>query len=85
MIWPIVLLIATPFLIGVCGLVVRNRQTFDVLHCVQAGIMVISSILLVEEVSGGGPVSFLVFLRVAAVYGDWATTAKGGNRVAVGC
>jgi hydrogenase-4 component F len=67
MIWPIVLLIATPFLIGVCGLVVRNRQTFDVLHCVQAGIMVISSILLVEEVSGGGPVSFLVFLRVDAV------------------
>ena len=48
MMWPIVLLIATPFLIGVSGLVVRNRQTFDVLYCVQAGIMVISSMLLVD-------------------------------------
>ncbi|MGD9852951.1 MAG: proton-conducting transporter membrane subunit [Nitrospirales bacterium] len=67
MMWPIILLIGTPFLIGVSGLVVRNRQTFDVLHCMQAGIMIISSLLLVDEVSVSGPVSFLVFLRVDAM------------------
>lgn len=67
MIWPIVLLIATPFLIGVSGFVVRNRHTLDVLHCVQAGIMIISSLLLVDAVSGSGPVSFLLFLRADAV------------------
>lgn len=67
MIWPIVLLIATPFLIGVSGLVIRNRQTFDVLHCVQAGLMVISSLLLVDAVSGSGPVSFLIFFRADAL------------------
>ena len=67
MMWPIVFLIATPFLNAVSGLIVRNRQTFDVLHCVQAGIMVISSMFLVDAVSGSGPVSFLVFLRADAI------------------
>ena len=63
MIWPVVLLIATPLLIGISGFVIRNRQTLDVVHCVQAGIMVVSSMLLVDEVSVSGPVSFLLFLR----------------------
>ena len=67
MMLPIVLLIATPFLIGVSGLVVRHRQSFDVLHCVQAGSMVISSMLLVDAVSANGPVSFLFFLRADAL------------------
>ena len=67
MIWPIILLITTPFLIGVIGLVVRNRQTLDVLHCVQAGIMVVSSMLLVDEVSVSGPVSFFYFLHADAM------------------
>ena len=67
MIWPIILLIATPFLIGVSGLVVRHRQTLDVLHCLQAGIMVVSSMLLVDEVSLSGPVSFLYFLHADAI------------------
>ncbi len=67
MMWPIALLIATPFLIGVSGIVIRNRQTFDVLHCVQAGIMVISAMLLVDAVSGSVPVSFLIFLRADAI------------------
>jgi len=67
MMWSIVLLIATPFLIGVSGFVVRNRQTFDVLHCIQAGIMVISSLLLIDGVSENGPVSFPAFLRVDVI------------------
>lgn len=67
MMWPIALLIATPFLVGMSGFVVRNRQTFDVLHCVQGGLMVISSLLLVDTVSGSRPVSFLVFLRTDAL------------------
>lgn len=71
MMWSIALLIATPFLAGMSGLVLRNRQTFDVLHCVHAGVMIISSRVLVDAVSALEPVSPPNFLRVDYIGEDF--------------
>jgi len=65
--WPLLLLILTPFLIGLSGLLSRNRGTLDALQCGQAGILVVSVILVAEEVLTSGPLSGLFYLHTDAL------------------
>ena len=65
--WPLALLICTPFLIGVSGLLVRDRRTLDALQCGQAGILVASVLLVAQGVLTSGSLSSLYYLHADAL------------------
>lgn len=67
MIWPLILLIGTPFVIGLVGLLFQQRRSIEVLHCLQAGILVASTMLVGGEVASSGVLAGWGLLRMDAL------------------
>jgi len=65
--WPLIVLVATPIMAGLGSLLARQRQTIEVLQCVQAGAMLVAALLVVEGVIVDGIVSAGVFLQADAL------------------
>src|SRR5213593_4030932 len=67
MAWPLLILVATPLLVGLACLLVRGRRLIEVLQCCQAGTMLVSAALLVDWVVGQQEASVDALLRADAL------------------
>jgi hydrogenase-4 component F len=57
MVWPLVLLVATPILAGLGSLILKSRRAIMIVQCAQAAAMLASAGLLADEVIRNGAVS----------------------------
>lgn len=53
MTWPLLLLVATPIVVGVGSLLSRHRRAVESLQCVQAGVLPTVAALILEQVLAG--------------------------------
>lgn len=53
MTWPLLVLVLTPILIGLGSLIIRDRRGIEALQCVQAGVMLAATVLVVHTVAAG--------------------------------
>ena len=67
MFWPLILLIATPLAAALGSLLVRQRRAIEILQCIQAGTMLVATVLVAEGVIAAGTVSVGVFLQADAL------------------
>lgn len=67
MFWPLALLIFTPFFIALSVLVLRDRQTIEVLHCLQAGLLLASTVLVLGGVASSGSLTGWTLLHADAL------------------
>ncbi|CAI4029852.1 hydrogenase 4 component F [Nitrospira tepida] len=65
--WPLIVLVAVPILAGLGSLLLKERRAIEALHCVQAGAMLASALLVIERVVAADGLSVSVILQADAL------------------
>jgi hydrogenase-4 component F len=81
MVWPLVVLVATPVLAGLGSVLMRERRAVDALQCVQAGALIACALLIFEGVAARGSLSVGILLQTDALSAwlDLIIGAVGGT------